>query len=284
MDPFADRVTLLQSESARISTYLHTLSPDVWERPSACTDWQVRDVVAHLARVGEFYARSAARGLQGNHSAPAGGTPAGMGSAMTGSHSLAQRVIAERERLGDRVLTVYDAADDQLNGLLAGLNQQDRAKPCYHPGGIVPAENFIDLRLKELTLHEWDIRSRLEPNAHLSSANLPAILTNIADSIASGSIPWAFWPGPKLSAPIRYSFAVTGPVLYRTTLIVAGDRVDIEKTGDATADVTFQCDTEAFVLMMYGRLSLEAALDNGRVVIVGDRSLAIEWSQWFKGI
>jgi len=48
METFADRVTLLQTESARIKQYLHTLLPDAWDRPSACTQWQVRDVVAHL--------------------------------------------------------------------------------------------------------------------------------------------------------------------------------------------------------------------------------------------
>jgi uncharacterized protein (TIGR03083 family) len=209
MDTFADHVTLLQSESARIKQYLHSLPPDAWDRPSACTQWQVRDVVAHLAGVAEFYAGSAARGIQGDHSPPPGRPPAGTGSAMAGSESLARRVIAERQRLGDHVLAAYDAADDQLNRLLAGLDPQDRPKPCYHPGGIVPAQNFIDLRLKELAMHEWDIRSRLEPNAPLSPASLPAIMTTIADSIASGSIPWAFWPGPRLSAPVRYRFVVT---------------------------------------------------------------------------
>ena len=127
---------------------------------------------------------------------------------------IAQIALARRERLGEQALSVYDAADDQLKRLLAGLSPEDRAKPCYHPGGVIPAQHFIDLWLKELAVHEWDIRSRLEPNAPLSPASLPAIMTTITDSIASGSIPWAFWPGPRLAAPVRYRFVVTGPVPY----------------------------------------------------------------------
>ena len=33
---------------------------------------------------------------------------------------------------------------------------------------MVPAENFIELRLKELGVHEWDVRAGLEPAPHLS--------------------------------------------------------------------------------------------------------------------
>ena len=284
MDTFADRVTLLQSESARIKQYLHTLPPNAWTRPSACERWDVRDVVGHLISVAELYANGLSRGLQGDVSPPAGLPPAGAGTGASLNEFIAQSALARRERLGEQVLSVYDAADDQLKRLLAGLSPEDRAKPCYHPGGVIPAQHFIDLWLKELAVHEWDIRSRLEPNAPLSPASLPAIMTTIADSIASGSIPWAFWPGPRLAAPIRYRFVVTGPVPYRTTLVVAGDRVDIEEAGNASVDVTFHCDTETFVLLLYGRLTLAAALDRGRVVVEGDRSLATACSQWFKGI
>src|SRR5215471_7844499 len=113
METFADRITLLQEESARIKQYLHTLPPDVWDRPSACTQWQVRDVVAHLVQVAEVYADHVARGIQGDHSPPPGGLPAGMGSAMTGAERVAQLSIAVRGRSSEQVLAAYDAADDQ---------------------------------------------------------------------------------------------------------------------------------------------------------------------------
>ena len=48
--------------------------------------------------------------------------------------------------------------------------------------------------------------------------------------------------------------------------------------------MTFHCETETFVLLISARLTLESALDNGRVIVEGDRSLAMAFSQWFKGV
>ncbi len=75
MYPYDDRARLLRSESERIKQYLHSLPPDSWARPSACTQWQVRDVIAHLIVVAEFYAGSVSRGLAGESTAPTGLSP-----------------------------------------------------------------------------------------------------------------------------------------------------------------------------------------------------------------
>ena len=64
MDTFAERVKVLQSESERIKQYLHTLPPEALSKPSACTQWQVQDVIAHLIGVAETYANSVSRGLR----------------------------------------------------------------------------------------------------------------------------------------------------------------------------------------------------------------------------
>jgi hypothetical protein len=45
-----------------------------------------------------------------------------------------------------------------------------------------------------------------------------------------------------------------------------------------------RCDTETYVLLVYGRLNLEAALASGRLTIEGERELAIAFGQWFRGI
>ena len=68
----ADRVTLLQKESTRLTHYLHALPQEAWSRPSACAQWQVQDVVAHLVGGAELYAGSISRGLRGDTSPPEG--------------------------------------------------------------------------------------------------------------------------------------------------------------------------------------------------------------------
>ena len=42
------RRAILQAEFHRLEQYLHTLSPEAWQHPSACAQWTVADVIAHL--------------------------------------------------------------------------------------------------------------------------------------------------------------------------------------------------------------------------------------------
>lgn len=279
-----ERIQLLQTETERITRYLHALPPEAWSRQSACDAWQVRDVVAHLAGGAEFYTSNVTRGLQGDTSPGPGRPPAGTGKAAMVSDAVARRAIASRESLGDQLLHTLDTANDHLNRLLASLTPANWDTPCYHPGGIVPARNFADLRLKELIMHDWDIRSSIEPAAHLSPAVLPVILGALADSLASGSIRWAFWPGERLAQPVRYRFVLTDASVPQPDLVVAGDQVRLEPAGVTPADVTFQCDAETYVLCMYGRVQLDAAVTTGRLRVIGEQALATALSQWFKGI
>ncbi len=284
MDTFADRVKVLQAESERIKQYLHSLPLATLSQPSACAQWQVQDVIAHLIGVAETYASSVSRGLKGDTSALPGRLPAGQGTAALAAESIAQRSIAARQTLGDQLLATFDAANDHLNGLLAGLGPAQRSIPCYHPGGIVQAQNFMDLRLKELAIHEWDIRAGLAPEAHVSPASLPAIMTTISEAIASGSLRWAFWSGPQLTTPVRYRFAVTGPGPGKSDIVVEGNTLRMEDAGGTTASATLRCDTETYGLLVYGRLNVEAASAAGRLTIEGDRPLAVAFGQWFRGI
>jgi uncharacterized protein (TIGR03083 family) len=48
METLADRVALVQAELARLTQDLHALPADAWRQPSACAQWQIQDVVAHL--------------------------------------------------------------------------------------------------------------------------------------------------------------------------------------------------------------------------------------------
>src|SRR5207302_8518428 len=123
MDTFTDRVKVLQAESERIKQYLHALPPAALSKPSACTQWQVQDVIAHLVGVAETYANSVSRGLQGDTAPLPGRLPAGQATAAVSAESIAQRSIAARKSFGDQLLATVDAAHNRLNSLLAGLER-----------------------------------------------------------------------------------------------------------------------------------------------------------------
>lgn len=284
MDSFEERAKQYKSESVRFQAYLSGLPNDAWGRQSACDEWQVADVVAHLVGNAEFYARTVTLGLQGESTPPEGRPAAGTGHPSISAAALAKSSIASRERLGDQLMSTYLEKDNHLIQLLSGLSPEDQVKPCYHPGSIVPAGNFVDLRFKEVVLHEWDIRSAIEDQATLSPSSLASIVILITESFASGSIRWAFWAGPALEQPVRYRFEVTDPVPLKADIVVKGDGFQLELDGKNPADVTFHCDTNIFALMMYGRIQASAAIAGGQLTVEGDTKLAEQFSQWFRGI
>ena len=284
MESFEERAKLYRSESESFQDYLKNLPADAWGRQSACDEWLVEDVVAHLVGNSEFYAGTVARGLLGESSPPEGRPEAGTGHPSISAAGLAKSSIAAKERLGDKLLETYLEKDNFLIDLLTGLSPDDQIKSCYHPGSIVPAGNFVDLRFKEIVLHQWDIRSAIEEKAGLSAASLGSMVILIQQSFASGSLRWAFWAGPPLNHPVRYRFEVKTPVPVTADIVVEGDKFRYEETSQEKADVTFRCHTHIFALLMYGRMSAAEAMAAGHLAVDGDSALAEQFSQWFKGI
>jgi uncharacterized protein (TIGR03083 family) len=280
MDAPEETVKLVIAESERLTQYLTTLSPETWSTPSACDRWEVRDVVAHLAGQAEYYAAWIARSLQGDASTPEGLPAAGAATAASVAESAAQRVIARREQWGDQILFAFITANTQLNHRLVSLGPQDWEKPHFFNSlGIAPLRFRPALRLFELVLHGWDIRSRLEANVHLPAESLPVLLGLVCGPFTR----WLFRPGPRLPAPVRYRFALTGAGARDTDIIVDGDAARIEPTGTASATVTCRCDTETFVLLMTGRLRLPDARAQGRLMAEGEVERVDTFTQWFGG-
>ncbi|MEE8465750.1 MAG: maleylpyruvate isomerase N-terminal domain-containing protein, partial [Dehalococcoidia bacterium] len=75
MTEIEQRVAVAKRLAASIREYLGKLTPEQWELPSACAEWQVRDVVSHLLGGAERQAESMARGRGGDSNPPAGFVP-----------------------------------------------------------------------------------------------------------------------------------------------------------------------------------------------------------------
>jgi uncharacterized protein (TIGR03083 family) len=276
-----ETVQLVIAESEHLIQYLPTLPPEAWRTPSACGRWEVRDVVTHLAIQGQFYADMIARSLQGDASTPEGRPAAGSATAASFAESSAQRTITRREQLGDQILAEFITTNAQLNHRLASLGPQDWEKPHFFNSlGIAPLRLRPDLRLFELVLHGWDMRSRLEANVRLPAESLPVLLGLVRGPFTR----WLFRPGPRLPVPIRYRFALPGAGAYDTDIIIAGDMASIEPAEAATATVTCRCDAETFVLIMTGRLLLPDARAQGRLVAEGEVERVDAFGQWFGGV
>jgi hypothetical protein len=70
----------------------------------------------------------------------------------------------------------------------------------------------------------------------------------------------------------------------QTDIIVEGETARLETAPQVPATVTFRCDTETYVLLMYGRLRITAAIADSRLEVQGDPESATRFGQWFQGI
>jgi hypothetical protein len=220
-----------------------------------------------------MFAGNISRGVRGDSSPPEGFPPAGEGDVAARMEANAHRSIALRESLGETLLPTFGARCDSLNRLLAGLGPHDWDDLCYHPLATISVRTYIDLRITELAVHEWDIRSRLETSAHLSAECLPAVM-DLIPVLVVGRL---FQPGSWLSTPVRYRFELTGTVPGWHDIVVEGGKARMEPAGTAPANVTFRCDAETFPLLVYGRTTLARAVADGRIAVEGDRKLAAQF-------
>ena len=98
-----------------LAQYLHTLPREAWHRPSACDAWEVCDVVGHLVWVARMYTEGITRGLRGETSPLEGFPPAGALETAAYSAFTAQQAIAQRDHLGEEVLTAFTTRTAQLH-------------------------------------------------------------------------------------------------------------------------------------------------------------------------
>ena len=276
---------LFRSESQRFRKYLNTLSTEALDLPSACDKWNVGEVVAHLAWAVETYGGMMARGLHGDQSPIEGfpsyppGTP--NRQAIVDEY-YAQAAIDLRRSLGEKLLPALNEQYDWLNEVLAGIGPEDWGKPCYHHAGIRSVETFIPSFLADLALHEWDIRSALEPSPFVSEEIVPGLLEK---NPTNRGRPWSitFPDVPNSTEHLRYRFDLTGVGAQKLDVVIEDTKGRLETAVKAAAGVSVNCDTGTFVLLMYGRQTLRPAMAADRLTAEGDPELISAFDNWLQG-
>ena len=266
-------IKMMEQESTGLVDYLKTLHADAWDKRSACDLWTVADVVGHMVYVMEMVTGGVSRGIKGDISPPEGWPPAGGLDEATRNQFLANAGTEHKERLGGQLLPTYERLVYQAIELFTTLGPGDWDKPCYRPAGIMPVRRFIRSVVTETAMHSWDIRSRLESSAHLSQQSLVVFMESMP------RLP-QIQPQPRLSSPLRYRLDVSDPIPFHGDIVIGGDKVQSEPVGANTPDMTFRCDTETFVLLMWGRLTYETSITSGRLLADGKNELVAEFQQW----
>jgi uncharacterized protein (TIGR03083 family) len=273
-----ETIELINAEASQLQDFLAGLDTEEWSRPSACTGWTVGDVVAHVTQGARTWGEAITRARAGDFNPPAGQPPLRPGE--RGSAATAQRAIDFRQEMGEHAL-LHAFADgyQQLHQVLLGLQAEDWDKPCFHRRGVLPTRDYVGIRLQELIIHGWDMRVAFDAAATVSERPLPVLL-----GLAQRWLSNTFRPAPSLTAPVRYRFDVASPILVRQDVLVSQDSFQVEPVTDSGADVTFCCHTGDYILLVYGRLPLDRAVDTGRLEIAGNREQALLFNTLFQGV
>ena len=72
--------------------------------------------------------------------------------------------------------------------------------------------------------------------------------------------------------------------LLQQDVLVSQDSFHLAPVADIGADVTFHCNTGDYILLVYGRLPLDRAVDTGRLEIAGNRDQALLFNTLFQGV
>ena len=132
--------------------------------------------------------------------------------------------------------------------------------------------------MQELAVHGWDIRAGLDSSAAISEEALPQMVTMVPRWLRT-----AFVPALDLPTPARFHFDVTGASKVAEDVLVNGQDYEVQPAGTVRADATFRCDTSNYILLIFGRIGVEAGVSSGRLEIEGSQERASEFTSWFKG-
>ncbi len=270
------RVNILQAEAESFKTYLSSLPAEAWNQPSACEGWTVADVVGHLN--GQNFASRVARGLADDASPPEGAPLVEHHDEDRFAEDIFQRALSNREEHGENLLESFIPRLDESVQVFNTVGPNDWEKPCYWPPGPEPVRTLLDMRIAELTMHAWDIRSTFDAGYRLSDDSVRVLMQTVDRAVRR-----AFRPDVDIQSEIRYRFEVIEPFETAYDVVMAAQGTHVEPSGKQGADVTFRCDGETYVLVMYGRLSPEDATAQGRLTFQGDSELAGSFGRRFKG-
>jgi uncharacterized protein (TIGR03083 family) len=218
-------------------------APGAWEAPTACPQWQVRDIVGHIIDVTESYfvGFDSARG--GSPSPDALGTRVMQDRLDEGAK--AHRALSQTEAL-DRLRTDFEKLMEMVSAL--GPDEWGGFTVPHKYMGQLPAFFYPTFQLMDYGVHSWDIRQ--------GTGRAHGLHADTADML----VPFMFilWSAtadiPADSEPCTVGISVTSGHNAGTWRVSAGpDGVAYEAGEVAGLPAVIEFDPGSFVLTAFGR-------------------------------
>lgn len=283
-----EQAASIRAESAVLIGFLRTLSGDDWYRSAELGEWEVRDIVAHLAdRAVGFYSATMAQGLKGVVEEPPGFNLIPLAEGVSGAQNIADRAI-------DRRTDDMTPMVDQLEQLLADfvkmqseLKPEDLDKPCWTLTGSKPVSEIGPIIVQEMAIHSLDIRSQFDPRAHLAPESMVPLVERIIwvlESQFPQTLPDELTLGASDTRPVSYRVTISNMSSGQRDLILHQRRARMEVPSEDEVDATIECDSETFSLIMFKRITPEAAIESGDLKVRGPEELLLEFNTWLNNV
>lgn len=261
-------IGIAHAERQRLGRMIQFADAPTWEQPSAADGWWNIDVMAHLAAADT----AAAQLLAGEPATELDEFREKVGAEGFSIDGLNAWTVNRRSGLPVRdVLQTWGAAADSLLASCSGLTDDEWASNRYAwIAGDIAARYLLQSRIVEWFLHGEDMRATngVSTRWQLAWQHWPVHLTI---DMAVRMLPWALGRAGRdlagLSVQIEVAGAGEGTWHWG---LGPGDVPSPRKTPDAI----LRGRAPQLALVAGQRLSADAVLDAGTIVLAGDRRLA----------
>ena len=272
-----EKIQLIKSIAEDIEKLMLGKSPQDFDVPSPCALWQAGDEIAHLIGGAQRHMESLKRASLGSSHAPLGYVVPELDQL---SFNNANRDKEIRANIGSNLISQFTECYSYLNDVLVGLSPDDWNMPCWHARtGTITALQYLDLRVQEMVVHQWDFARSFSEDFHLEKEKSAMLLTIIPNWLSG-----TFRPDLHLSEPIKYSFHLEGSGVSATNINCYGDTFEIKQDFPDRPHCEIYCDLESYVLFIYGRIGTTTSLFAGNMKVFGDLDLMKRFEEWFRSL
>jgi uncharacterized protein (TIGR03083 family) len=269
--PSRDRVQstsrLVREQVDSLTRTLRGLDDSGWNAQSACTEWTVKEVASHLTESADRFMMIVQARLA-DEPAPE----------FTVQLRNERRAVVKAGS-GAEIADQLDKRIDTLLSTVEGATDEQLARTVPVGAGEIPLAVLPLTRLREVTLHSWDIRWAHDKKAMLNPTAVPLLLEDTIETGARLAKKDAL-AGRDATYRLDFDGEHGGPV----TVELRDGAAQIRRGAPERADVTMRLPPEAFIRLIWGRLDMEQALAAGTVKVDGDRSAALGLNPVFRGL
>jgi uncharacterized protein (TIGR03083 family) len=229
--------------------------PGMWEAPTACTNWQVRDIIGHVVDTTEGY-------FKGFDAARSNGTFDDVVGLQVMQEQAGAGGIAFRSSSQQEMMQRARNDFEKMMGIIEGLGPEEWAglTVTHHYMGPLPAFFYAAGQLMDFAVHSWDIRQGAGAS-HALDGEAADLLVPFMFVLWQNTVKAA--PAEPYTIGIRITSGANAGD-FRMSVGAEGLTYEPGQVDDLPAVIEF--DAASFVLRVFGRANCGT--------IRGDRTLA----------